>query len=234
MKYLLPKTKCLVCNSEYTARGIKRHIRACIRKKLESATKKNTTYYLIHVHPDFTTDYFLYLLVEQSTKLRELDRYLRDIWLECCGHMSAFMYEAFEEIPMNKTVSELSELFSKGVFYDYDFGSTTELRIKIIDQYRGPRVPRTKIVLLARNAQPIIPCDECEENQAVEICTECQWDGEGWLCEECAEDHPCDSEMFLPVCNSPRTGVCGYTGELDKVDAKKILQNFLRKISPGQ
>lgn len=38
------------------------------------------------------------------------------------------------------------------------------------------------------------------------------WDGEGWLCESCAKNHECDEDMFLPVLNSPRTGVCGYTG----------------------
>lgn len=33
-----------------------------------------------------------------------------------------------------------------------------------------------------------------------------------FLCEECIEDHDCDEEMFLDVCNSPRMGVCGYNG----------------------
>ncbi len=34
----------------------------------------------------------------------------------------------------------------------------------------------------------------------------------GWLCDSCAEDHKCGEDMLLPVVNSPRTGVCGYTG----------------------
>lgn len=76
-------------------------------------------------------------------------------------------------------------------------------------------VPKNLKILpiIARNAQPIIPCDECSAKPAVEICTACVWNDEGWLCEECAKNHECDEDMFLPVVNSPRTGVCGYTGE---------------------
>ena len=64
-----------------------------------------------------------------------------------------------------------------------------------------------------QNAQPIIPCDGCNAKSAVVICTACMWDNAGWLCEACAQTHDCDEDMFLPVVNSPRTGVCGYTGE---------------------
>ena len=98
------------------------------------------------------------------------------------------------------------------LIYQYDFGSTTELCIKTIDIYHGTIEGNKKIQILARNAQPLIPCDECNNNLAVQICTECQGDGGGWLCEVCSQNHECGDEMFLPVVNSPRTGVCGYTG----------------------
>jgi hypothetical protein len=32
------------------------------------------------------------------------------------------------------------------------------------------------------------------------------------LCDDCAADHEHDEEMFLPVVNSPRIGMCGYSG----------------------
>ncbi len=42
---------------------------------------------------------------------------------------------------------------------------------------------------------------------------ECLYDGRrGYLCEACLADHECDEEMFMPLVNSPRTGVCGYVG----------------------
>ena len=37
-------------------------------------------------------------------------------------------------------------------------------------------------------------------------------EGGRWLCEDCAKTHECGEEMLLPVCNSPRLGVCGYCG----------------------
>ncbi len=97
--------------------------------------------------------------------------------------------------------------------YQYDFGSTTELTIRAVDNYHGATNVNKKIQLITRNAQPIIPCDECGLKPATQICCECLWDEGGWLCEACSQTHECDDEMFLPVVNSPRTGVCGYTGE---------------------
>lgn len=69
------------------------------------------------------------------------------------------------------------------------------------------------IQILARNEAPEIFCEECGKFPAVQICMDCRWEGPGWLCQTCAEDHECGEEMMLPVVNSPRSGVCGYTGE---------------------
>jgi Zn finger protein HypA/HybF involved in hydrogenase expression len=68
-----------------------------------------------------------------------------------------------------------------------------------------------KVEILARNETPQIKCDQCEK-PATTICTECLYDGGGWLCDDCASTHGCDEDMFLPLVNSPRAGVCGYTG----------------------
>ncbi len=65
--------------------------------------------------------------------------------------------------------------------------------------------------VLSRNEAPVIVCQSCGK-PATQVCSQCVYDGEGWLCEECAEDHECGEEMFLPVVNSPRVGMCGYTG----------------------
>ncbi|NOQ46263.1 MAG: hypothetical protein GQ559_06280 [Desulfobulbaceae bacterium] len=100
--------------------------------------------------------------------------------------------------------------------YLYDFGSTTELHVKIFKEITSSIKISDDIILLSRNAEPVIPCDECGKYPAKHICTECQWDGSGWLCEKCAATHECGDEMFLPVVNSPRAGVCAYTGEEEK------------------
>jgi hypothetical protein len=109
---------------------------------------------------------------------------------------------------------KIKEVLYPGIelMHEYDFGSTTRLLIKSVGNYEGVKNDRN-IEILARNEKPEILCDECGKFPAVEICTECSWNGEGWLCKSCVENHECSEEMFLPVLNSPRTGVCGYTGE---------------------
>jgi len=231
IEYQLPKTKCLICNSHYTARGIGRHIQSCLKKRFQNLPHKDVAYYLIYIHPNFTKDYFLYLLVQQNTQLVELDIFLRDIWLECCGHMSAFFHGRFNEIPKDYSIAELSNILNT-IDYHYDFGSTTELQIKILEKYKGPLGLKEKIVILARNSQPIIPCDECGDRPAIKICPQCQWEDAGWLCKQCAQKH--EHDMLFPVCNSPRTGVCGYVGEEREIRTDKVLNVFLKQLEKAQ
>ena len=119
-----PKTECLICNSSYTPRGIGKHIQSCLKKRFQNIPHKDVDYYLVFIHPDFTKSYFLYLLLQQNTSLNELDNFLRSIWLECCGHMSAFFYGRFNEISKDCSTAELYNI-SKSILYHYDFGSTT-------------------------------------------------------------------------------------------------------------
>jgi hypothetical protein len=65
---------------------------------------------------------------------------------------------------------------------------------------------------MARNDPPEYLCDLCDK-PATQICTMCLYKDEGLLCEAHAKTHKCGDEMFLPVVNSPRVGVCGYSGD---------------------
>jgi len=94
--------------------------------------------------------------------------------------------------------------------YSYDFGSTTELILKVLSEFRS-NVKTGEVEILARNDPPQIRCSHCG-NLATRICTESIYEDAGWLCDDCAEDHKCGEDMLLPVVNSPRTGVCGYVG----------------------
>ncbi len=211
MKIKAPKSKCLLCNSEFTGRGMTKHMKSCLPKHIEKKGKKNIrTFYHVVVTCPYAPVYWLQLKVDAEAELEDLDQFLRQIWLECCGHLSAFSINR-KELNMDKIIGKI---FKPGMelLHEYDFGSTTELQIKVIDKYEGPMAKNKAVEILARNAEPEIPCSECGAVPAVEICTECMWDGDGWLCEKCAKKHECGEDMFLPVVNSPRTGVCGYTG----------------------
>jgi len=153
--------------------------------------------------------------------LEDVDNFLRKTWLECCGHLSSFKIDGINydsggsvqifDVEKSKTMgSQLRRVLIPGQTFshEYDFGSTTYLDMKIISERLGLL---KDIEIISRNNLPDFRCDKCNV-PAKEICTECVYDEKGLLCEECAKNHKCDEEMFFPLVNSPRTGVCSYTG----------------------
>lgn len=207
----MDKPTCRLCNKKFSDRGLSRHLQSCLPKHMETGVKnpKEKTFHL-HVSDTYNRVYFLHLAVAGTTTLNELDAFFRNIWVECCGHLSQFSYGRFgEEVKMNQSVFRVLNTGDQ-LYYQYDFGDTTELIVKAMGVYNGISQETEPIRLLVRNVQPDIPCDQCDAAPAEVICTQCQWNGDGWLCSKCAKDHRCDEEMFLKVVNSPRTGHCGY------------------------
>ncbi|MBI4324381.1 MAG: hypothetical protein HY674_03880 [Chloroflexi bacterium] len=94
--------------------------------------------------------------------------------------------------------------------HEYDFGTTTELALRVAGEYTAPAV-KGALKLLARNEPPNIPCSVCKK-PATQLCRQCADDGDAEFCDACAGQHDCDPEMLVPLINSPRTGVCGYCG----------------------
>jgi hypothetical protein len=180
--------------------------------------------------------YWLHLEVPATAKFADLDQVLRNIWLECCGHLSAFRFPQprqctlterdlmqmlaaairhfqLEEEAENRLMGEpVGDHFEPGLKmeYDYDFGSTTSLWVRVVREC-ACSLSKPKIRLLARNDPPEIACAECGK-PATQICSDCMWDGTGALCDACAEDHQPEDHCILPLINSPRAGVCGYCG----------------------
>ena len=149
-----------------------------------------------------------------SAMLKCLDSYLRAIWLECCGHLSEFSPDGkHQRIGMNRLAEKI---FEPGIelMHFYDFGSTTKTRIRVVGMRQGKPLTRHPIVLMARNNPLEFTCMECNK-PAKWLCTECviETEASGLLCDEHAENHPHDDYGGpLPLVNSPRVGVCGYTG----------------------
>ena len=231
--------KCAYCGKEYAKSGMTRHLKTCsarqeaIAKANRKRGRDSTIYHLqildntppyTRFHAEWTPQFWLHLEMKGSATLQDLDQYLRDIWMECCGHLSGFeigpvfytqMFDDGmgwqEEHSMNVRVDKL---FSPGLAipYQYDFGTTSAVIIKIVDERKGKPITSHPIELMARNNQPEVFCHVCGK-PAKWICTECAWeDKETYLfCEEHAEEHE-HAEMELPIVNSPRVGLCGYTG----------------------
>jgi hypothetical protein len=204
------------------------------QKALENPKGKS---YLVKVetHPNWgSTPYFLSLWVDSKALLEDIDIFLRDIWLECCDHMSEFrnptkkqndrdffnllatqnlspeermnkyldfLEETDEEEDMEKKVGTVFQKDLK-LQYDYDFGSTTELQLTIVEEY--PVKADQKIVLLSRNEPLEWLCDSCNNEPATRICTAHDWDDDALFCDKCAKKHAKKCRDFLlPVVNSP-------------------------------
>ena len=168
----------------------------------------------------------------ENTTLKELDKFIRDIWVECCGHLSMFTCndEQYESCPdtdgfwgepsknMNFRLKDVAEV-GDTMIYEYDFGSTTELVIKIQSCREGEK-RNNEIVILSRNNPLEVVCGKCGKNKAQWVNPEAYYyDENPFWCEECLdndsdEDVDEDSELdfLLPICNSPRMGVCEYEG----------------------
>lgn len=101
--------------------------------------------------------------------------------------------------------------------HEYDFGSTTHLKGQVVSEREGALKEKARI--LARNRVPEAECNDCEKS-ATHFCTDC----EGFYCESCLPDHECGNEMALPVVNSPRMGVCGYSGDQDPDDFERKVE----------
>jgi hypothetical protein len=160
----------------------------------------------------------MHVAVPVTAPLSQLDHFLRHTWLECCGHLSAFDIgdQHYASDPRDGAMSmkaRLSQVLAVGMkfSYEYDYGSTTALVLEAVALH-DQGTPKGAVELLARNEAPQVSCRRCGSQPATQICTECEWNERGWLCQACAVAHECGDEMCLPVVNSPRVGVCGYTG----------------------
>jgi hypothetical protein len=211
--------RCNLCGGVFDKSAMTSHLKPCRKKQTVSEKAKMGTVFHLLVEGRYQPEYWMHLEVPANATLDALDRFLRDTWLECCGHMSEFEIEGtrYTVEPMDVDDEgmdvQLKDVLSpKTAFlHAYDFGSTTYLKLKVVSEYESD-VKGKKVRVLARNEPPVIPCGGCGK-PATQVCMECSYSAEGWLCDGCAAEHECGEEMLLPVVNSPRVGVCGYTGE---------------------
>lgn len=218
------KGKCSLCGDIFSKATMTKHLKSCKQRngifesQSGSRTAQKTNSFQLVVEGRYLPDYWMHVEVSTNAALETLDHFLRDVWLECCGHLSAFTiqgarYEVAENEFMEAELMDaaLDDVLSPGIkfYHEYDFGTTTELTLKVVSEQECEM--GKPIHLLARNEPPLISCESCGK-VATQVCSQCNWSGEGWLCNECVGKHECGVEMFLPVVNSPRVGMCGYTG----------------------
>jgi len=223
--------KCLLCGATVGKSSMTRHVKSCKKNKTDGSGPEKTPVFHLVVEGRYLPEYWLHLEVQAEAGLRDLDAFLRSIWLECCGHLSAFTIDGEQYLPEEALEDDeacMDDVSMKDVltpgktfFHTYDFGTSTELQLRAVSQSESAQsesAPNdSAIELLARNDPPEIACGTCGE-PAVQVCSGCIFaDDKAWCCDECASKHECGEEMLLPVTNSPRVGMCAYTGEQDNL-----------------
>jgi len=211
---------CTYCGAVVAISGVTKHMAACSEHQaaIENAHPGKggpETLYHLRARDASQGEYWLDLEMPGSGTLRQLDDYLRAIWLECCGHLSEFSIGAWrgDRIPMSK---KIGQVFLPGVqlTHIYDFGTSSETLIKVIGTREGRATTKRPVALMARNVMPEAQCRECER-PATWLCMECLIEEDEWgvFCDEHAETHP-HEDYGEPVrlVNSPRLGMCGYDG----------------------
>ncbi len=219
-----PQTRgnCVFCGKEMTRGGLSRHFSTCVkRKEAISAAEQNKTGVLqgifhLQVQDAWAGSYWLHLEMNGESTLKDLDYYLRAIWLECCGHLSRFSVGGGwggREVRMSALSKRTLEPGLQ-LTHIYDFGTSSETLVKVVDVRTGYPLGKHPIFLMARNHPHAAACKECGK-PAEWLCIQCVYDegGNGYLCGEHAEGHPHeDYGSPMPVVNSPRMGMCGYDG----------------------
>jgi hypothetical protein len=202
--------------------GMAKHLAACSKRHLameisEIGKGSAETLYHLHVKDAYRSEYWLDLEMAGSKTLKHLDHYLRQIWLECCGHLSRFTTGGWQGKKL-AMVRRIDEVLGPGIelTHIYDFGTSSLTQIKVVGTREGAPTTNRPIALMARDLMPVDECIECG-HPATRVCMECVIEENTWgtLCDEHARTHPHEEYGTLPLVNSPRVGMCGYEGPAD-------------------
>jgi len=224
---------CALCGAAVTRRTVTRHLDRCA--PAHDATRGAPQRLVrVRVTAPGLPAYWLDVEARDDARLLALDGFLREIWLECCGHLSQFEIGPVDYFSpgfdlreadawsvfgrrrparsMNVALARALPPVGQRFTYDYDFGSTTRLNLTVTGERIG-RIGRTTVRLLVRNQAPVWSCATCGE-PATGMCPYCLGaEASAFSCDRHRVEHRCgEDEAWLPVVNSPRMGVCGYAG----------------------
>ena len=185
---------CNICRTTLFGNEARGHIARCVEirhgiRGTRAALKgRGRTVHISVGSPE--RPHWMELGVRADTTLLELDRFLRSVWLECCGHLSHFdiggvVYSVmvprpqddFEFEPMDEREEQwrhMGRIVGTAILpatwfeHVFDYGTTTELELRHAGEFEGlvqalsPMQPwhGRKIVVLARN-HPLQSCRQC-------------------------------------------------------------------------
>ena len=80
--------KCIFCNKSFTKTGITKHLDTHLAEKTIDEQPGKSIHVKIEANPKWgALPYFINLWIDGNASMGDIDIFLRQIWLECCGHI---------------------------------------------------------------------------------------------------------------------------------------------------
>jgi len=226
--------KCPFCGKLFAKAGINRHLTTHLKEK--ETTGKSGKSFLVKVETNKKwgySPYFLSLWIDGEVKMNDFDTFLRKIWLECCGHMSAFrkrkkgnnrfgmfdMMDAYEYLEKGNIVKyekmmeeidgtvpmsrKVKDVLYKDLILEYEYDFGSSTELSITVMGEYSVKANKKIVLLSRNEPLKIMCSSCKKTPATQICTVCMYEEDAEFCDKCAKKHAKECEDFEDYASFP-------------------------------
>lgn len=131
--------------------------------------------------------------------LQEVDEILREVWMECCMHLSTFTVkknfmertyisseDSWDEDDGIMSKTKVSKLFEPGLVleYKYDMGTTSYATLTCIAKFKAAGTKAIENPVLARNIQPKGRCSQCKK-----LKSDCMIDRYEYelICKDCFE-----------------------------------------------
>ena len=195
---------CFICGKTAGKIALKNHV-------LKEHNEGDEKCYLMRAESIYKAEpYWLLFTLPISAKLGDIDDFLREIWLECCDHSSAFGVNQ-TEFPMTMALNEFDLGDKLGYDYDYE-RTTTELIVTFLDEISRPKQIQ-KVQLLARNIPVESYCWICDK-PAMYTDADASLK-ELLVCNSCSKKCTREEARYVPITNSPRSGSCHYEGSRD-------------------
>ncbi len=202
----MSKINCTFCNTKFGIKAFKNHLEDCI-----SETQNTKSGYLIEFSSSsyITKKYYsMFAIFGLNCTFKHIDKFLKNKWCECCNHMSILNVCCLTNDKFNCDSIKFNILISKyenadHFNYEYDMGTTTKITFKIIKKLDGIET-NNNVELVYQNEVHKLKC-KCKK-EALFIYED------ALVCKECSLLIDEDEEIFTPIVNSPRIGLCGYVG----------------------
>src|SRR5574341_918699 len=111
------KGSCVYCGAVFAKAGMTKHLAICPRRQAvigasEQQSGERESLYHLRVQDAWWGDFWLDLEMCGSATLKQLDHYLRAIWLECCGHLSRFAFGGWgaDDISMKRRADQVFQV----------------------------------------------------------------------------------------------------------------------------